>query len=568
VAAALLAAACGTSKKQLPPRLTSFEQDYFNALFRFRPTVASAQGLHQYDGRLDNLSPLTVGARIDELNRLLARLQTLSRLPLSPDETIEAQLIGYHIRSELLDLKDRETWRRNPLPYVELPIATIDRLMRRNYAPASERLAAVITAVHETEAVMASLRTNVTHPPRPWTERAIEECQRLLGLLKTDLPRWGEQAAGLNVALKQELQAVLAGAVAVTEQSLRWLQRDLLPQSDGSFALGPEQLMTKLLFDTMTEVPLQQLLKSAEANLATDSAAFVEAAKQIDPHRDAAGVLRAAERAKLPPAEWIPAVNQSLARLRRFLETKRLVEVPAQFDVQVDRAPPYLEDVLFPARIDLPAVLAAGPRRAYYLLVAPASNWKAPLRREHLGRFTRAEIELRAMNSLLPGRYLHWLRLPDYPGRAGRFCSARFNLDGWSHYVEQMMLEEGYGDRDPELRLFQLHRALVRDCHLVAALRLHAEGMTIEQAARLFREQAFLGPELARLEAIRCTYDPGCCSGALGKMQILKLRADYARAKGAGYNLREFHERFLAQGALPVTLIRKQLLPGDQGPVL
>ena len=123
-----------------------------------------------------------------------------------------------------------------------------------------------------------------------------------------------------------------------------------------------------------------------------------------------------------------------------------------------------------------------------------------------------------------------------------------------------MMWEEGFREGDPRFRLAQLAEALVRNCRMVCAIRLHAHGMTVDEATAFFEENAFYQPTPARKEAERGTFDPGYFSYTLGKLQILRLRRDYREQEGGDYSLKGFHDTFLSRGAPPVELMRDVML--------
>ncbi|HZS52499.1 MAG TPA: DUF885 family protein, partial [Bryobacterales bacterium] len=146
------------------------------------------------------------------------------------------------------------------------------------------------------------------------------------------------------------------------------------------------------------------------------------------------------------------------------------------------------------------------------------------------------------------------------------FCSS--NVEGWAHYCEQMMLDEGFGGGDPKIRLAQLEEALLRDCRYVVGIKLHTQGMTVDEGARFFVEKGFQEPANAYEEARRGAYNPTYLYYTLGKLEILKLREDYHKAKGPAYSLESFHNEFIKQGGIPIRLIRRILLPGDNSPVL
>ena len=157
-----------------------------------------------------------------------------------------------------------------------------------------------------------------------------------------------------------------------------------------------------------------------------------------------------------------------------------------------------------------------------------------------------------------PGHYLQFLYAPRFPSKTRKLVFSGTNAEGWAHYAEQMMVDEGFGGGDPKIRLAQLQEALLRDARYVVGIKLHTEGWTVEQGAKLFEEKAFQEPANAYEESRRGAYNPTYLYYTLGKIQIQQLRDDYMKATGK--SLREFHDAFVSQGALPVSLVRKILL--------
>jgi uncharacterized protein (DUF885 family) len=156
-----------------------------------------------------------------------------------------------------------------------------------------------------------------------------------------------------------------------------------------------------------------------------------------------------------------------------------------------------------------------------------------------------------------PGHYLQFLYAPRFPTKTRKLISCGSNAEGWAHYTEQMMVDEGFGGGDPRIRLAQLQEALLRDCRYVVGIKLHTAGWTVEQGAKLFEEKAFQEPANAFEESRRGAYNPTYLYYTFGKLEILDLRADYLKLPGK--TLRDFHDAFVAQGSIPLPLVRRIL---------
>lgn len=563
----LAGAGCGLLDRTPPPQLSSIENDYLDALFNFHPTFASRQGLRQYDGRLDDISALSVGRRIDELGRTLARLQTLREAGVAPREENDAAILDHFLRAELLDYREIEHWRHDPALYLEIPLLAIDHMMRGNYAPASERLRSIIISVHETQAILASMRGNVSGAPAPVVRRAIRASHQLDALMNKDLPAWAQEAAGVDMRLVNSFGAAAPGAQEAVAASRRWLESELAPQATQDFALGAEKLAMMLLFRTMVDLPLERIVAEGEAALAHDTAAFEEAARAIAPGQAAGTVLATVQGRRITASAMEEYVSRILGEVRTFVTGSFLPALPAEMIPHVLAAPPHLQTASEPFLGRLPGMLGQERADGYLFVTTGAGWWDAPLQSEHGRRLTEEELALAIIHHLLPGNYTLALarRQNESLTRVAKLHPNRLTCDGWSHYAELALLESGYQRDNPRFRLIQAHRAMIRDCRVIASMQLHLRRMTLAEAAAMFERSAHLPPALARLEAERAVWDPLCLSDGLGRLLILKLREDYRSAKGPDYSLEAFHRDFLALGGMPLPLVRKALLPDGGG---
>ena len=171
------------------------------------------------------------------------------------------------------------------------------------------------------------------------------------------------------------------------------------------------------------------------------------------------------------------------------------------------------------------------------------------------------------MHEVYPGHYTQFLWIARAPTKVRKLLGCSSNAEGWAHYTEQMMLDEGYGKGDLKLRLGQLQDALLRNARFIAGIQMHTGKMTVEEAVEFFVKEGYQVRPVAEKEAKRGTSDPTYLVYTLGKLEILKLREDYKKMKGGAYTLQGFHDAFLQQGYPPVKIVRRALL-GNDSPVL
>jgi uncharacterized protein (DUF885 family) len=531
--------------------------DYFDAGDRYSPTGAVNNGFHAYDAQIEDRSRARIEQRIAELHGFLDRVTKLDRAALSFDNAIDIQAIEGEIRSELLTLDTLKLWAKNPMTYAGLPGGAIDALMKRDFAPKKDRLRSLIARLRGVPAIFAAGKANVADPAKELTDVALGRAKGTVGFLEGSVMTWARDAAGGDAALLAELEAANKAAIAASRDFASWLQDDLLPRSKGSFVLGEARFLEKLKYDEMVELPLAELLAKGEANLKKDHDDFVATARKIDPSKTAAQVMATLGEQHPTADDLIPAVRRSVEAARQFVIDRDLVTIPSDVRPRVEPTPAYARGTGF-ASMDTPGPFETRATEAFYYVEPVEPDWDAKHKEEHLRLFNLPVVGLINIHEAFPGHYVQFLYSPRFPTKTRKLLGAGSNAEGWAHYAEQMMVDQGFGGGDPKIRLAQLSEALVRDCRYVVGVKLHTKGMTVEEGARLFVDQCFQEPAVAYVEARRGTFNPTYLYYTLGKLEIQELAAEYMKKKGA--TLKQFHDAFVGQGALPIPLVRQILL--------
>ena len=169
-----------------------------------------------------------------------------------------------------------------------------------------------------------------------------------------------------------------------------------------------------------------------------------------------------------------------------------------------------------------------------------------------------------SVHEVWPGHYLQFLNARNFPSDVRKVFGANTNIEGWAHYAEQMMIDEGLHADDPKYRLAQIQDALLRNARFIVGLKMHTQGMTLAQAREFFVKEGYQTEPTGEAETKRGTSDATYGYYTMGKLMILKLRDDYKAKMGAEYSLQKFHDAFIKLGPLPLPLIRKAML-GDAG---
>jgi uncharacterized protein (DUF885 family) len=337
-----------------------------------------------------------------------------------------------------------------------------------------------------------------------------------------------------------------------------------LKRSNGQFAIGEDTYRKKLAADEMIDVPLGELLAIAERNLRENQAAFAETAKKIDPKRTPLQVLETMQDDHPPAAKLLSTTQSELDSLAAFITDHKLVTIPQAEPARVQETPPFLRATTS-ASMDIPGPFETVAKEAYYNMTLPDPKASAADTREFMKQWYYPAITNVSVHEVWPGHYLQFLYAPKFPSDVRKVFGANSNSEGWAHYCEQMVLDEGFHADDPRYRLAQLQDALLRNVRFIAGIKMHTKGMTREQAEELFVKEGYQPKPVAVSESKRGTSDPTYGYYTMGKLMILKLRADYKTKLGAEYSLQKFHDTFIGLGPLPLPLMRRAMLGGDSG---
>jgi len=574
VIAIILAGAASSSSGDAPSRAErslspdqEFEKlvdRYFDGFFHFNPARATRNGFHQYDAELPSYSRREIEAEIVRSRASLRELTGISQEALSKENRFDARLLEGSIRGHLLELEELRRWEHDPNFYNNAISQALFVLVQRDFAPADTRLKSLLARERNVPQVLASARANLVSPPAIYTKVALLQVASEIQFLENDLPR--AVADAQDAALKTEFRKLNQRTIAEYKKFQGYLKTSLAPRSHGSFAIGAEAYRQMLHDNEMVDTPLDQLLVIGEQELRKTQAEFRSTAAQIDPANSPIQVLQQLSRDHPDAGHLLSDTQAVLDGLRQYVETHHIVGIPSRENPRVVETPPFMRALTF-ASMDTPGAFEQGSTQAFYNVTLPNSDWTAEQKEQHLRFFNRYALPGTSIHEVFPGHYTQFLWVRSAPTKVRKLVGCSSNAEGWAHYAEQMMLEEGYGDGDPKLRLFQLQAALLRLCRYIVGIRMHTRGMSLEEGTAFFEKEGYFEHVNAEREAMRGTADPTYLVYTLGKLEVLKLRKDYKRKLGERFSLQEFHERFLGFGYPPVKLVREEML-GDDSPTL
>jgi hypothetical protein len=553
----------------------SLADQYFDKYyFKFNPSQGTAAGFHQYDSQLEDYSRASIDQQVTTLKNFQKVIAKIDPLQLSAPTRVDLTLVLDDINARLLSLENIRSWEKNPDAYSSGITNAIFVIMARTFAPPADRLKSVIAREKQVPAVFQAARQNLKNSPPIYVDVALEQIPGLIGFFQKDVP----------AAFKDVKDQTLLGQFQATNQKVmdelksygQWLEKDLKPQAHGDFRLGADNYSKKLLYDEDVDIPLPRLLEIGMANLRLNQQAFKETAAKLDPNKTPQQILEELEKDHPAPDKLLQTFRDTLGGLKSFLSQQHIVKLPSEVLPIVQETPPFARALTF-ASMDTPGPFEKVAKEAFFNVTLPESSWSPQQVEEHMSGFNRGTIISTAVHEVYPGHYTQFLWVPYAPSKVRKLLGCSSNAEGWAHYSEQMMLDEGYGrtpgvDQDHDtaflkLRLGQLQDALLRNARFIVGIQMHTGTMTFDQGVEFFVKEGYQSHTNGLRETKRGTSDPTYLYYTLGKLEILKLREDYKKKVGASFSLEKFHNEVLKQGFPPIKLLRQVML-GDNSPVL
>lgn len=543
--------------------------EYLDGWAGFYPSIAAGNGLHMHDDRLEDFSAANISRQVAWFRDMKGRLDAIPSASLTIDERVDQRILGGVIDGWLLDLDVAKSWQRNPMIYASAITDGVHNLMTMESSPAVVRMQRVRDKLRGVPALLAAARTNLANPPRILAERGLGMFQGASAMLANDL------TLALDAPRGEAFDAMVAAADTARraiDAFIAEYQRTILPRATGTIALGRDYVESRYRAEELIDVPSSRMLEIAQRELAVEQALFVEKARAIDSTRAPMDVWRDVLQDHPRRGELVAATRTVVDELQQFVTSQGLVRLPSAEQVIIEPSKPF--DIGL-ASMHASPPMETPPVKSIYYITDANESWPVERQDKWLERFNYPSLTITSAHEAMPGHFVHSLFMRSTPGKIRRiwiglnpFPQPSSGQDGWAHYAEHLVIEQGFKREDPRYAMAQLSESMTRICRLIVSLNVHVNGWTIEQGAKFFEENAHVPAPAALQEASRVAYDPTNGGYFLGKRGMLTLREDMSHRGGATFNLREFHERVMRNGIAPWWAHRQLLMPGDTGVVI
>lgn len=540
----------------LEKRYDLLSDEFFDIYYSYYPVHATRQGLHQWD---DSLGHYQRGEIYDTLRRMKAvQAQVAAIDPELMDHlhAIDHPVLTTRIKREIYWVETWRFWENNPLFYKDVIIEGMFNLVSRDFAPLEDRLRSLIARQKDVPGVLQAARENLLNPPVEYTNQAIAQVAGVRNFLK-NLPEAFREVK--NPILMAEFTQTNAMVSNELEKYLTFLEQDLLPRSHGNFAVGEAGIQAIIDAEEMIDVPVLDILKRCFQDLEKAEAEIAEVAKQIDSTATVPELVARMRADHVAPEDLQQAINDELARVRQYLSEYDLMTVP-----------PEMPQVILTPMPDHSSgggmMLTPGPfehiaKESYLALQIPKPNWTQERIDGLWSDFNTYALALLMIHECYPGHHTQFYLEKRVAMRASKDQDSDSNSDGWAEYGKYMMVDLVYAPKNLFYRLAVLLSKRSYIAAAIAGMEIHLQKMTLKEASDFLMEKQGRTRENTYIWVLnRATHYPTHLTYYIGSEMVRKLHEDYRALKGSAYSLKEFNDRFLTYGLIPIKVIRKDML--------
>ena len=544
----------------MPSRLDSLVDDALQFLWRNAPMHATAAGVHDHDHRLADFDATALAARVSGFYRLRDAADRLRQgsPALTPDEALDAGVLRDSMETEGRMLEEVRLPFRDPSVYLEEILYGVYYLVQRDFAPLEQRVRAITGRLSEVPRLLRQAGANLGRPeeiPAPWVDAALKQLGGSLAFLRE---MNGELVPGAGAA-GRDLRTTLSTAVEALEDFGRLLTERLVTRARGDYGIGRSMFDFLLRRQHGLETDADDLHAFGVEQVAHTQEQLAAAVRGLDAKRSWRELVTVWKADHPERSGFAEAYRKEVSRARAFVREHAIASIPDDERLLVTETPSFHRSIC-----PFAAYLAPGPfesmSEGVFWVTPPGEDDPPENQARHLQDHPLAGIPGTTVHESYPGHHLQLSVAHGIASRVRRYFSTAVMVEGWAFYCEQMMGEAGFYT-DPRSRVLQLKDQLWRSCRVVIDVGLHTRGMSLEEASGMLHEVACLERSSAAGECLRyCRTPTQPMSYAVGKREILRLREDYRRLRGGAFTLREFHDRLLSFGSIPVARIRERLL--------
>ncbi|MGS0824344.1 DUF885 domain-containing protein [Shewanella sp. 0m-8] len=546
-----------------------FSQNFIDALWIESPTWALYSGFHKYDGVLKVPNAETRAASLAFIQTQQAALAKFDPKLMSPATLTDYRLIENLLAEMKWNIDTFKSWQWNPASYnVSGGFAQI---INEDFAPLSERLRSVLARMENVPAYYAAARENIQNPTIEHTQLAIMQNQGAFSVFSNDLLNQ-VLASSLSNAEKALFANRFNKVTMAINEHIDWLtalEAKLEVEGAKSFRIGEKLYEQKFTYDIQAGMSGKALYEKAVKDKNRVQAEMAKITKKIwskyfdtpMPKDDKVAIKQLINNLSakhVKREDFVDEVRAQIPELIDFVNEKNLVTLDPNKPLVVRETPAYMRGYAGAS------ISAPGPYEKSgntYYNVTPLDGMSDPSAESYLREYNHWILQVLNIHEAIPGHYTQLVYSNESPSLIKSLFGNGAMVEGWAVYTERMMLEEGYGNFEPEMWLMYYKWNLRVIANTILDYSIQVNGMTEEQALDLMINEAFQQQAEAEGKWRRATLSQvQLTSYYSGYREIYDLREEYKTLKGDDFDLKAFHEEFLSYGSAPVKYIRELML--------
>jgi uncharacterized protein (DUF885 family) len=529
------------------------EDQVLNHTFTLNPRYAVFLGLHEYDGMLPDYSMSAVRSWADKAEILKDRLERIDTGSLDPRRKLDILCLQLLLEDDLFDVRELDVHATRPFVYA-FPLG-VTPYISKPYAPLEERIKSVNKHLMQIPRFLDQAGENLNRSlAEPFVKVSSMMLQGTVQELNGDASL---EAAKASQPTRREFEKLRDAAVERINSFLADLKEKYSTNMD--FGMGREKFQKVLWTRDRITMSVEEVLDLGLEDLSKNLAALDDTVRKIGVSSlsEAFDLVRRDHSTK---ESLIQDTAEKLDSLEQFIRDKDIVGIPLDTKCRVVETPLPMR-AFASAAMNFPGPFEKANVEGHYYVTPVEDGWDEKRREEWLRYLNHSSMKNVSAHEVYPGHFVHGLHVRAFAKT--RTAKAYFNYgftEGWAHYTEEMMIEAGYGNGDPKLRIVQLEDALLRDCRFIVAFKMHTQGMSLDEAKRFIMENAKLEELPAEREAVRGTFDHGYYGYTLGKLFIKRAKQSYFEQYPSA-TMRTFHDKLLSLGSAPSGVL-EQLVNG------
>jgi len=538
--------------------LDQFFTEIIREKWKSHPVSATFLGIHDYDDQMGNYDREFQIELIEKAKDYLDQLKTYKGEPsLSNNQAIDLEILTSQLEVEIRLFEQAQMLFRNATIYPYTCLYGIYSLLIREFAPLEERIKSLLGRLRKIPQVLREGESNLSEGreiPRIWTEVALEITEAGITFFQSQIP---QILKGLS-EIDDQIREANVAAIEALKGYHDFLKNDVLPRAVENFAIGKKMFDFLLQREHLLPYDVNSLIALGKESIAQTEHAMEEITKEIDSTKSWREII-AELKEDCPSRDKIAEFyKERMERAKDFVQTRNLVTIPPEI-LRVEDTPIFERPTTPYAAYLPPPPFDQKPEGIFWVtpvdLHAPEEKQLDQLRGHN-----RRGASIVALHEAYPGHHLQLSRANKVDSLVRKQYESTVFIEGWALYCEEMMFEVGFY-QDPATRLLQLKDQLWRSCRVVIDPSIHSHLMGFEDAVAMLVNVAGLEKTNAQAEVKRYSISPTQpMSYIIGKKQILELREKVRKLKGKNLSLKDFHDRLLSFGSIPISLIEPLIL--------